>query len=107
MRKLTQRYIINDAADYKLVAPYNSFWANNVVGTVESIFEISYSATYPNAHRNSWMPPELGGTRTWIPNNAFIALVTNPAIGGTRSTLIRQTDRRIVLWHHVLPQPGD
>jgi hypothetical protein len=83
--------IINDNTDYKLVAPYNSWWANNVVGTVESIFELSYSVTYPNAHRNSWMPPELGGTRTWIPNNAFIALATDPTIGGTRSTLIGKT----------------
>jgi hypothetical protein len=83
--------IINDNTDYKLVAPYNSWWANNVVGTTESVFELSYSVTYPNLHRNSWMPPELGGTRTWIPNNAFIALVTNPAIGGTRSTLVAQT----------------
>jgi starch-binding outer membrane protein, SusD/RagB family len=83
--------IINDNTDYKLVAPYNSWWANNVVGTVESIFELSYSVTYPNLNRNSWMPPELGGTRTWIPNNAFIALATNPAIGGTRNTLIGLT----------------
>ncbi|MDB4926409.1 RagB/SusD family nutrient uptake outer membrane protein [Mucilaginibacter sp.] len=83
--------IINDATDYKLIAPYNSWWANNVVGTVESVFELSYSATYPNAHRNSWMPPELGGTRIWIPNNAFIALATDPLVGGSRNSLIGKT----------------
>jgi hypothetical protein len=83
--------IISDATSYKLNAPYNSFWANNVVGTPESIFELSYSATYPNSHRGSWMPPELGGTRVWIPNNAFIALATDPLVGGSRSALIGKT----------------
>lgn len=83
--------IINDGVSYKLNAPYNSFWANNVVNTPESVFELAYSATYPNSHRNSWAPPELGGTRVWIPNNAFIALATDPLTGGSRSALIGKT----------------
>ncbi len=83
--------IISDAANYKLIGPYNSFWANNVVATQESIFELSYSATFSNSHRGSWQPPEKGGTRIWIPNNAFLALVNDPLIGGNRSTLVAKT----------------
>src|SRR6478736_2580694 len=54
--------IINETSNYKLVAPYNSFWANNVVGTPESIFELAYNSAFQNTHRSSWQPPEKGGT---------------------------------------------
>ncbi|MBA4850570.1 RagB/SusD family nutrient uptake outer membrane protein [Emticicia sp. BO119] len=83
--------IINMTNNYKLISPYNSFWANNVVATQESIFELSYSAATPNSHRGSWQPPEKGGTRVWIPNNAFITLVSDSTIGGSRNTLIART----------------
>ena len=83
--------IINETNNYKLIAPYNSFWANNVVATQESIFELAYSAATPNSHRGSWQPPEKGGTRVWIPNNAFITLVSDSTIGGNRKTLIAKT----------------
>jgi len=82
--------IITDP-NYKIAAPYNSFWANNVIASPESILETAYSNTNQNSHRNSWQPPENGGTRTWVPNSAFLDLINNPAIGGNRSVLAAKT----------------
>src|ERR1044072_2683093 len=99
--------VIADSANYKLVQPYSAFFANGVVATTESVFELSYSTTYPNTHRNSWQPPANNGTRQWAPNDAFIALVNNPAIGGNRSALVAKTSAG--LWYGNLyyrPNPA-
>ena len=89
--------VIADSANYRLVQPYSAFFANNATATSESVLELSYSATYPNTHRNSWQPPANGGTRQWAPNDAFLALVNDPAIGGGRSALVAKTSAG--LWY--------
>jgi hypothetical protein len=89
--------VIADSANYKLVKPYSAFFANNATATSESVLELSYSATYTNSHRNSWQPPANGGTRQWAPNDAFLALVNDPAIGGGRSALVAKTSAG--LWY--------
>ena len=81
--------VIDDNTSFKLVAPYTSFWASNVRGTVESVFEIFYNGTTEvNAHRGQWQPQQNGGTRQWAPNDAFVALVSDPLVGGNRSPLV-------------------
>ena len=88
--------LIQDAK-YGLIKPYGAFFANNVVATNESIFEISYSANNVNAHRGYWHPPANGGTRQWAPNDAFIALINDPAIGGNRKAAVAITNQG--LWY--------
>ncbi|ACU57837.1 RagB/SusD family nutrient uptake outer membrane protein [Chitinophaga pinensis] len=88
--------LIQDAK-YRLLKPYSAFFANNVVATDESIFEISYSATNTNAHRGYWQPPANNGTRQWAPNDAFIALINNPAVGGNRNAAVAITNQG--LWY--------
>jgi hypothetical protein len=88
--------LIQDAK-YRLLKPYSAFFANNVVATDESIFEISYSATNINAHRGYWQPPANNGTRQWAPNDAFIALINNPAVGGNRNAAVAITNQG--LWY--------
>ncbi|MCF6401492.1 RagB/SusD family nutrient uptake outer membrane protein [Chitinophaga filiformis] len=88
--------LIEDA-EYRLIKPYSAFFANNVVATDESIFEISYSANNVNAHRGYWQPPANGGTRQWAPNDVFIALVNDPAIGGNRNAAVAITNQG--LWY--------
>lgn len=88
--------LIGDA-EYRLIKPYSAFFANNVVATDESIFEISYSANNINAHRGYWQPPANGGTRQWAPNDAFIALVNDPAVGGNRNAAVAITNQG--LWY--------
>jgi hypothetical protein len=82
--------LISDPS-YSLVAPYSSFFANNAVATPESIFETNYSAVYTNDHRDLWQPQDKGGLRRWFPSNSFVALVTDPLIGGNRGSLVAKT----------------
>ncbi|MBC8110594.1 MAG: RagB/SusD family nutrient uptake outer membrane protein [Verrucomicrobia bacterium] len=86
--------IISDAANYRLNKPYNSFFANGVRGTQESIFEIFYNGTTEiNGHRGQWQPQSNAGTRQWAPNDALVALANNPASGGTRSALVARDNQ--------------
>lgn len=88
--------LIGDAK-YQLIKPYSAFFADNVVATNESIFEINYSANNTNAHRGYWQPPANNGTRQWAPSDAFIALVNDPAIGGNRNSAVAVTNQG--LWY--------
>lgn len=90
--------VIADTKNYSLLNPYPSFFQPaSAVATKESVFELSYSATYTNAHRGYWQPPANGGTRQWAPNDAFVALVNNPLVGGNRSALVARTSAG--LWY--------
>ncbi len=84
--------VISDAS-YKLVKPYNAFFANDARATQESVFEIFYSVTETNGHRNQWQPQEKGGTRQWAPNEILVGLLNDPLIGGGRSALIAKDNQ--------------
>lgn len=86
--------VISDATNYKLVKPFSAFFANDARGTTESIFEIFYNGTTEvNGHRGQWQPQTNGGTRQWAPNDALVALLNNPAVGGTRSALVAKDNQ--------------
>lgn len=86
--------VIADAANYKVLTPYNAFFASNVRGTQESVFEIFYNGTSEiNDHRGQWQPQTNGGTRQWAPNDAFVTLVNDPLKGGNRSTLVAKDNQ--------------
>lgn len=90
--------VLADQKNYQLVQPYAAFFTPaSTVATRESVFELSYSATYTNSHRNSWQPPANGGTRQWAPADAFITLVNDAAIGGNRKVLVAKTSAG--LWY--------
>jgi len=94
--------IIDDAANYKLLAPYSAFFAGNAVATAESVFEIAYSVSFKNGHYNWWLPPALGGRREWAPNTQLVSLLNDAAVGGGRSALIAQTAPPGNLWYGKL-----
>jgi starch-binding outer membrane protein, SusD/RagB family len=73
--------LIADSADYKLVTPYSYFFNNT--NTTESVFELSFSLAYPNPMYSNW---KAGGNYT--PNDSVVTLLQNPAIGGSRSSLL-------------------
>ncbi len=86
--------LITDATNYKLLKPYSAFFAGDVRGTTESVFELFYNGTTEvNGHRNQWQSQTNGGTRQWAPNDALVALLNNPAIGGTRGTLVAKDNQ--------------
>lgn len=83
-----------DDTNYQLIAPYNSFFADEVRGTEESVFEIFYNGTTEvNSHRAQWQPQTRGGTRQWAPNDVIVELLNNPEIGGNRNTIIAQDNQ--------------
>lgn len=93
--------VISNTTNYQLLKPFNSFFTPaSAVATKESVFELSYSPTYTSAHRNQWQPPANGGTRQIAPNNAVIALLNDPLVGGTRSTQLAKTSAG--LWYSNL-----
>ncbi|SDD44409.1 RagB/SusD domain-containing protein [Mucilaginibacter pineti] len=94
--------IIGDNANYSLIGPYSSFFANNAVATPESIFEIAYSVSFKNTHSTWFLPPALGGRREWSPSSTLVSLLNNPAVGGNRSALIAQTAPPGNLWYGKL-----
>lgn len=85
--------LIDDNTNYKLLKPFGSFFQNDARGTQESVFEIFYSAAETNGHRGQWQPQQNGGTRQWAPNDALVALLNDPLVGGTRSALIAKDNQ--------------
>ncbi|MFD2966404.1 RagB/SusD family nutrient uptake outer membrane protein [Sphingobacterium bambusae] len=84
-------YIISDQANYELVKPYRSFYANNASNTKESVFELFYDVNNPSGQAGQWLASVNGGT-AWIrPSSAIYTLLTDPLIGGDRSVLVYQT----------------
>jgi starch-binding outer membrane protein, SusD/RagB family len=81
--------LIADSADYKLVTPYSNFFNNT--NTTESVFELSYSLAYPNPMYGNW---KAGGNYT--PIDSVVNLLQNPAIGGSRSSLLLTSGTRIL-----------
>lgn len=79
--------------NYRLLKPFNTFFANDARGTQESVFEFFYSSNEPNTHRGQWQPQTNGGTRQWAPNATLVALLNDPKIGGTRSTLVAKDNQ--------------
>jgi len=79
--------IINDSADFKLVKTYSQFYAAK--NSTESIFEIDYTINNKNSYAANWFQnPTTGGKKEILPTDDFVALIKDPTIGGTRSSLI-------------------
>jgi hypothetical protein len=90
--------VISNKKNYGLQKPYSAFFSPaSAIATKESVFELSYSATYLSGHRAYWQPPANGGTRQWAPSDALVTLLNDPAIGGNRNALIAKTSAG--LWY--------
>jgi hypothetical protein len=90
--------VLADTKNYSLLTPYSAFFSPaSAVATRESVFELSYSATYTDGHGSNWEPPANNGTRQWAPNDVFISLVNDPLVGGNRNALVAKTSAG--LWY--------
>jgi len=72
---------------YSLVKPYKSFFTAPFQ-TAESVLELAYSVNDRNSYWNLWYPSSSGGQFTLKPSDGLVAKLNNPAVGGTRNTLI-------------------
>ncbi|MEZ0611400.1 RagB/SusD family nutrient uptake outer membrane protein [Fibrella sp. WM1] len=93
--------LITDATNYRLLKPYGAFFLADARGTAESVWEIFYNGTTEvNSHRGQWQPQTNGGTRQWAPNDALVALLNDPAVGGNRSVLVAKDNQN--RWYGTL-----
>ncbi len=74
--------------DYELVKPFSAWFANDVVATRESIFELEFSAVNQSTIRQQMQHPTNGGTYRYAPTDKFVQLLNDPAVSGGRSALI-------------------
>ena len=72
---------------FKLVKPYKTFFTSPFLSS-ESVFELTFSTNDKNSFWNLWYPSSGGGQYTLKPSDSFVAQVNNPAIGGSRKSLI-------------------
>lgn len=72
---------------YTLVKPYKNFYTAPFQ-TAESVLELAYSVNDRNTYWNLWYPSSAGGQYTLKPSDALVAKLNNPAIGGSRNSLI-------------------
>lgn len=75
---------------YALVKPYKTFFTAPFQ-TSESVFELAYSVNDRNSFWSSWYPSSAGGSFTLKPSDIIVSKLNNPAIGGSRNTLIAGT----------------
>jgi hypothetical protein len=91
--------LIANAADYELVKPFSAWFANDVVASRESIFELEYSATNPSTIRQQMQHSTNGGTYRYAPTDKFVQLLNNADTSGTRKALIGSiTQAGTTLW---------
>lgn len=86
-------------SDYELLKPFSSWFANDLVGTKESIFELEYSAANPSTIRQQMQHSTNGGTYRYAPTDKFVQLLNDPNISGGRNALIGSvTQAGTTLW---------
>ena len=76
-------------AGFKLVKPYSAFFTGKT--TEESIFELVYSTSDRNSFYTNGLSPADGGRHDYIPAREFVSLLLDPAKGGARKSLLKQT----------------
>jgi len=85
--------------NYKLVSPFSSWFAGNVIGTQESIFELEFSAQNPSTIRAQMQHPSRGGTYRYAPTDAFVQILRDKNVAGGRRALIDSvTQSGITQW---------
>ncbi|MBF9238094.1 RagB/SusD family nutrient uptake outer membrane protein [Hymenobacter sp. BT683] len=78
------------STNYRLVTPYRAFSTAPFLSQ-ESVFELTFSNSDANSMWNNWFPSALGGQFNFQPVPAAIALLNDPAVGGSRSALLAST----------------
>lgn len=88
--------LITETANYELIKPFSDWFANNRVGTRESIFELQYSAQNPSTIRAQMQHPNRGGTYRYFPSAKFVTLLKNS--GGRRALIDSVRQGTVTQW---------
>lgn len=91
---------------YKLVTSYSDFFQEPFLSS-ESVFELSATTNNTGVSASPWLPSTgtPRGSYEFRPTQAFIDLINNPEVGGTRSALLgkRGEDYYGKLYHTINP----
>ena len=79
---------------FTLVKPYSAFFSAPFQST-ESVLELAFSPNDRNTFWNLWYPSSAGGQYTLKPSDALVAKLNDPAIGGSRKSLIAGTGNAV------------
>ncbi|MGY0035354.1 RagB/SusD family nutrient uptake outer membrane protein [Pedobacter sp. NJ-S-72] len=79
---------------FTLVNNFKSFFTAPFLST-ESVFELTFSANDQNNYWSLWYPSALGGSYQLKPSASLISKINDPAIGGSRISLIGGTGNSI------------
>src|SRR5690606_13855078 len=78
-----------DSSNFSLVKPFTNFFTDRL--SKESIFEVVYTAVDASTYWRSWLSTEDGGNQTYVPEVSLIADLLDPAKGGTRKNILKQS----------------
>lgn len=82
------------SSKYELVKPYKNFFTSPFLSK-ESVLELTYSTNNRNSYWNLWYPSSLGGQYTLKPSASVTAKLNDPAVGGSRSSLLAGTGSNV------------
>lgn len=83
--------IIERPDDFQLIKPFNAWFANGVVQTAESIFEIAFSPQNTNSLRTPMSLQSRGGEYRFRPSDEVVSTLKNDKTGGARIALLDST----------------
>ncbi|KIO75838.1 hypothetical protein TH53_18260 [Pedobacter lusitanus] len=83
-----------DKPKFALVSNYKTFFTAPFLST-ESVFELTFSANDQNGYWSVWYPSSMGGSYTLKPSASLISKINNPAVGGSRKSLIDGTGNSV------------
>ncbi|MBD1423129.1 RagB/SusD family nutrient uptake outer membrane protein [Sphingobacterium chuzhouense] len=76
-------------SNFSLVKPFTTFFTDRL--SKESIFEVVYTAVDASTYWRSWLSTEDGGNQTYVPEPSLIADLLDPAKGGARKNILKQS----------------
>lgn len=82
---------IIESSQARLVRPFSAFYTGLL--TEESIFEIIHTASDPTTYWRSWLAIEDGGNQTYVPEPSLTSALRDPARGGDRNAILKESTR--------------
>lgn len=89
--------LINNSAAYHLIAPFNSWFAQQ---NAETIFQLQFSVQNPSSIYSQMQIPANSGSYRYAPSQNLVNLLNDPTIGGGRSALVaKQVQSGSTIWY--------
>jgi len=74
---------------FALVKPFSSFYTGRL--SQESLFEVIYTTVDASTYWRSWLSKDDGGNQTYVPEASLITALSDPAQGGSRKGILKES----------------